>query len=149
MHHFASTDRSMCSFIGKSSNNDKHKECGESRMKIDFADFKLMKQWLEDHDPFFITTSNMEIKSLTTGLTSLPITDINCDRAFEIGNYIQSSIDGMSYNEAIIKASQKVKSLVTLENTIKAGGRNVHMDNTIILPTHSFDTKGTKYRLSV
>ena len=52
MHHFASIDRSRCSFIGISSNNNKHKECGESRMKIDFADFKSMKQWLEDHDPF-------------------------------------------------------------------------------------------------
>ena len=75
---------------------------------------------------------NMEIKSQTTGLTSLSITDINCDRAFEIGNYIQSSIDIMSYNEAIIKASRKVKSLVTLEKAIKVGGRNVHMDNTVL-----------------
>ena len=40
----------------------------------------------------------------------------------------------MSYNEAIIKASQNVKSLVTLENAIKAGGRNVHMDNTVLFP---------------
>ena len=54
MHHFASIDRSMCSFIGISSNNNKHKECGELRMKIDFAVFKSMKQWLVDHDPFLL-----------------------------------------------------------------------------------------------
>ena len=66
------------------------------------------------------------------GLTVPQDSDINCDRANEIGVKIQQPIDNQTYTFAEVPLKEKIATLATLHSTLKMDNNVVDIDPLIL-----------------
>ena len=115
----------------KSYSSGKHVELGASRMKIDHEDCEKFCGWLRQRNPFVITNPNLH--SLSTGIVSIAgKDDVDCERAEEIGQLIQSTFSNLSYSKCSLKRKDIIKNLSTLY-TIKKNGDTLSTSNNQML----------------
>ena len=115
----AAVHNSMTSLSGSIvTSSEQHVELGFSRKARDFADFKKVKDWLEQRNPFSFDDNHLH--SLSTGIISVSKQDeVNCEKSEEIGRKIHESIDNVKLPDAKIKKRDKLKPLAFLKNSVK------------------------------
>jgi len=60
-----------------------------------------MLEWVDQHNPF--ATDNVELFSLSTGITSSSSDGVNCDKAEEVGLHMQAHLNGVNFGSAVLK----------------------------------------------
>ena len=132
MHQFASIHDAMTSLTGRHhETSEQHAELGKSRRNRDERDYIEIFKWLQAHDPFS-EDSTYELRSLSTGLTASKDDNINCDRVEEVGQRIQSSLDGVAVSAAKLKKSDAVRTLQQLLPGVKVGNDTVQIDPAVL-----------------
>ena len=102
--------------------SEQHAELGTSRRKQDYEDCEKLLAWLTTKNPFLV--SDPKLLSLSNGLVSVVgQDDVNCDKTEEIGQSIQSGLDGANITDASIKRKDAMKPLQSLieDNKTKTG----------------------------
>lgn len=107
-----------------------HEELGKTRLKRDFIDLEKIKGWLDlsSHNPF--DSDRTSLQALDSGLTANE--EVNCDQAELIGQLIQESLDGLPWNGASVKRSEKAVTLATLKPSIKVNNETVVVDPLVL-----------------
>ena len=108
MHRCARIHEGMGSLTNqKQRTSEQHTELGKSRISQDNMDLEEVIKWFDSHEPFDPLEHNL--KSISSGITA--VTDkINCDNAVEIGEMIQEKLDGVCFEDAVIKQKSKVNN---------------------------------------
>jgi len=112
----------------KHSSSDQHEEMGQTRIQRDFDDLQKVFQWFETNNPF--DSNRVELQSLSTGL--IADETINCDEVENVGQRIQSQIDGLTVAKASIKRKDQVKSLASLKNAVRVNNHTVNIDPALL-----------------
>ena len=110
--------------------SDQHVELGGSRCLRDFNDVQKMVNWLDAHEPFDFNEVNL--RCLSSGLTSIAGDGINCDNVEEVGAGIQKSMDCLNVLDVSMKRSNQVKTLVNLEKCITVEKQPLHIDGNVL-----------------
>ena len=113
--------------------SEQHVELGKSRSKLDFLDCKKIYNWLLERNPFMVESPNLH--SLSTGLVSVEGQDeVSCDKAEEIGKYIQNSFNNVLYSNCCVPRRSIAKPLSILYNTCKEKSNDLHFycDNRVM-----------------
>ena len=113
--HDAMTARSQ----KKIRTSKQHVDPSSARKDCDLADLDKLLDWFHDNNPFLCTSDDLH--SLSTGLTAEKGDAINCDIAEEVGSKLQSKMDSVRYNGAIIKRSEQIKTLQDLQPGVRVG----------------------------
>jgi len=103
----------------KHSSSDQHEEMGQTQKVF---------QWFETNNPF--DSNRVELQSLSTGL--IADETINCDEVENVGQRIQSQIDGLTVAKASIKRKDQVKSLASLKNAVRVNNHTVNIDPALL-----------------
>ena len=91
MHPYAEIHNVMSELIGNANKtSEQHRELGVARIARDVKDLQIIHSWFTENYPF---AEKAELTCISTGLTVPQDSDINCDRANEIGAKIQQSLD--------------------------------------------------------
>ena len=91
MHRCAEIHNLMSELIGNANRtSEQHRELGVARIARDVKDLQIIHSWFTENYPF---AEKAELTCISTGLTVPQDSDINCDRANEIGAKIQQSLD--------------------------------------------------------
>jgi len=119
LHRLASISSALGSLASLDNNEDnlKHCEMGRSRMTRDWSDLQKVVAFFECHNPFAV--SDQALRSLSTGHIASDDDRITCDSAEDVGLKIMSDMDNKSYNDAVIKKSDLVRTMADIQ------GRNV------------------------
>ena len=107
-----------------------HIECGPSRQARDSKDLNTIIGQFKQFNPF--NTQDSSLRCVVTGLTAKEGDGINCDDAEKVGMQIQESLDNLTFNQAIVKRSMKVKTLTMLKPGVKINTETVHVDPNIL-----------------
>lgn len=105
----------------KKSESKQHKELYPARVKRDHDYYLKFKSWFVDHNPFQIGEN---LVALDTGLNDAKGI-VNCDRAEEIGQSIQTEITGKSFATCSFKRKNQVTTLQSLYSSVKIGDEKV------------------------
>ena len=131
----AAVHDNITSLSGSTINSsEQHAEMGFSRRVSDFSDFKKFKVWFEHRNPFSFADSNLY--SLSTGVISINGQDeVNCENAEIIGRKIHEGLDKVTYPDAKIRKCDQLKSLGSLQNSLKVSDKSSICVNPTILFT--------------
>ena len=128
MHRCAGIHEAMGSLTNQKQ-SEQHTELGKNRILRDNKDLEEVIKWFDSHEPF--DPSEHNLKSISSGITA--VTDeINCDNADEIGEMIQEKLDGVCFEDAVIKRKSKVNTLHKLTPGTKIGDKIVQIDLKIL-----------------
>lgn len=129
MHHFLALHNAMKSLSGKQhSTPEDHIDCSTASRSRDTEDLNKIIDWLNTNNPYSNDTE--DLKSLSTGLIATQ--DINCDESEQIGYELQCELD-ISFADAKIKRTAKVKSLIHLQPGIVLEQQTVHIEPEILM----------------
>jgi len=108
--HFRNHHSAVNTVVGVQMLSDdvKHHENSNARMKRDCDDTCKITEWFEARRPFDITDSRL--RSLNTGLAASDSDIINCDVADEVGLAIQRCLDGLTYTNVVLKKCNQVQT---------------------------------------
>ena len=119
--------------------SEQHCESGESRRKTDTKDVKVLKEQLNQLNPFDLQDSRLQ--NIFIGISADNNDGVNCDQAEQVGFEIQHSLANIVVNQVTIKRSKQVKTLVTLLPAIEVNGDTIHADPNV-LKAHYVDRQG-------
>ena len=83
--------------------SNENKELGKKRRVLDVKDTTSFYSWLSTRNPFLI--EDEKLYSLGTGVVSEWHDDVNCERAEELGIFIQSTFDNKPVKQCCVKRS--------------------------------------------
>jgi hypothetical protein len=86
--------------------------------KKDTEALKKLTDWFVNNNPF--DTNYPALRSLSSEITATSEDNINCDDAENVGTSIQKKLDTLSIEDCKIKRTNQVRTLVRLQNGIKA-----------------------------
>ena len=130
MHRLAGIHNAMSNLTGQiHQTSEQHVELRESRINRDTMDLTILQSWFREHSPF---TNARELMSIATGITATEESLVNCDKAEEVGNKIQHTLDDVEFTAAKIKRSDKVKTLAYLQTSIKIADEEICIDPTTL-----------------
>ena len=92
--------------------SNENKELGKKRRVLDVKDTTSFYSWLSTRNPFLI--EDEKLYSLGTGVVSEWHADVNCERAEELGIFIQSTFDNKTVKQCCVKRSNVLKPLSSL-----------------------------------
>ena len=102
--------------------SDQHKELRPCRQTKDNQDVNSFIQWFTAHPPFESRPANMLV-SLTTGV--IADESVNCDDALSVGIRSQKDMTGQNFAEIKLRRKNRVRSLASMNNSIKIRGKEV------------------------
>ena len=79
-----------------------------------------LQDWFEDHLSFSNLT---ELISIANGVTASDEPQVNCDEAEQIGNKIHQPPDDVKFKISKIKCIEQVKTMASLQNSVKIRDR--------------------------
>ena len=124
MHRLAAVHGSMSTLTSHiHQTSEQHAEERESRIDRDMRDQAAVKTWLEEHSPVV-----RQLISIANGITASEESMVNCDEVEEVGAKIQQSLDDVRFTAAKIKRSDKVKTLASLQSSVKIAEEEVAID---------------------
>ena len=131
LHKFGEIEQSMRAVTNtKRESSEQHVELGRSRRQRDFEDLQKILSWFHRFDPFECTDTRL--RSLSSGLVAQVGDGINCDDAEEVGYEIQKRLDNQAVDDAKVKTSEKVKSLIKLSTAVKVDDKDLHIDPSVL-----------------
>ena len=89
--------------------SEQHVELGTSRSTRDYEDLIKIQNWFDQHEPFNLNELNLH--SLSSGLSTAFWDDINCDETETVGMKIHKQLDKVSVIDASIKKKEQVHCL--------------------------------------
>ena len=138
--------------------SEQHCKLRNARITRDVKNLQIIHSWFTENCSFL---EKAELLRVSTGLTASQDSDINCDRANEIGVKIQQPIGNQIYTFAEVPLKEKIATLATLHSTLKIDNKVIDIDPLIlfsrpILPaereedaTPYFEHELTNYPLSL
>ena len=130
-HRLASVRNAMSSLTGQyHGTNEQHIDLTNSRILRDNKDLMTLIDWFDAHEPF--NANVPALRSLSSGLTATEDDNVNCDNVEEVGRKIQKKLDNVCMEDATIKRSDQVKTLISLQPGIKMDDKTVHIDPLIL-----------------
>ena len=159
MHRCAEIHNAMLELTGNAyKTRMQYCKLGNARIIRDVKNLQTIHSLLTENFPF---PEKAELLCISTGLTVPQDSDINCDRANEIGVKIQQPIGNQIYTFAEVPLKEKIATLATLHSTLKIDNKVIDIDPLIlfsrpILPaereedaTPYFEHELTNYPLSL
>ena len=73
--------------------------------------------------------------SVSTGLTASDDDKINCDNVENVGIQIQKKLDGVCFEEILMKRNDQIRSLASLQDCLKVDNQKVQI-NPLVLFGH-------------
>ena len=113
-HKLADIHLCMTAVAGKVIESE-HTDVGAARAARDSSDLEKLLSWLDVHDPFLVSDSNL--RNISTGVTASDSDKITCDVAEEVGAAIQTSMDNHQFSEIVLKKCDQVRTLAVLQKT--------------------------------
>ena len=130
-HRVASVRNAMGTLTGQHhGTNEQHIDLANSRVLRDNKDLLALIDWFDAHEPFNANVS--ALRSLSSGLTATEDDNVNCDDVEEVGRKIQKKLDNVCIEDATIKRSDQVKTLISLQPGIKMDDKTVNIDPLIL-----------------
>jgi len=108
--------------------HDQHRELVTPRASRDQSDVMKIVSWFTERDPF--TAADCQLYSLSTGVSASERGDINCDLAEEVGGKIQQKMDGVGFQDVVLRRKDCVRTLHQLQQGLTVGKKNT-------LPAHN------------
>ncbi|KAB0797138.1 hypothetical protein PPYR_08132 [Photinus pyralis] len=108
--------------------SEQHVELRSSRIERDQQDLRKLFDWLEIRNPF--NPDIKELMSISSGVVAN--SDVNCDKAAEIGEKVISRIIGTNYNVLRLKRNDKVRSLLSGSSSVKINGEQKTVDPALL-----------------
>lgn len=105
-------------------NSEEYVEERSSRQARDTKDKKTFINWIRQHNPF--SQRSEDLVGLSSGLVA--DSTIDCDQALEKGLLSMLSMVGKSFAEVIIPRNNKVKSMSSMNHTIKVRENNADVN---------------------
>ena len=102
--------------------SEQHKELRPSRQTKDNEDVDRFIEWLTSHSPFEARPTDMLV-SLSTGV--IADETVNCDDAWTVGTDSQKDMIGKTFAEVKLQRKSRVKSLASMNNTVKVRGKEM------------------------
>ena len=96
--------------------SEQHCKLRNARITRDVKNLQIIHSWFTENCSFL---EKAELLCVSTGLTASQDSDINCDRANEIGVKIQQPIGNQIYTFAEVPLKEKIATLATLYSTYK------------------------------
>ena len=126
MHRLAGVHSAMTSLTGQiHQTSEQHIELRASPVNRDLSDIATLQSWFEDYSPF---TDMKDLVSIANGITASEESNVNCDKAEEVGAMIQENLDNMEYQKVKIKRSDTVKTMASLQSAVKIADEEVAID---------------------
>ena len=114
-----------------SGTSEQHKDLRPVSQSRDKSDIDCFVHWLEAHPPFVRHESDI-LFSVATGIVA--DVSVNCGIALQIGQCSMKKMIGNACSEFTLHRKDKVKSLATMNNTIK-----LNREDTVINPSLLFN----------
>ena len=129
MHKCADVHRAMCQLSDvEMQTRTEHVEVGKSRSERDSTDVMKIMTWFDSHDPF--QQSDCELRSLSSGITSVTGDGINCDLADRVGQAINAKMDDKCIADVVLKKCDQIKTLISLQKGVAVGKKEIFMHST-------------------
>ena len=130
MHRCAEIHNAMLELTGNAyKTSEQHCKLRNARITRDVKNLQIIHSWFTENCSFL---EKAELLCVSTGLTASQDSDINCDRANEIGVKIQQPIDNQTYTFAEVPLKEKIATLATLHSTLKMDNNVVDIDPLIL-----------------
>lgn len=108
--------------------SEQHVELRSSRIERDQQDLCKLIDWLEIRNPFDPDIEGL--MSISSGVVAN--SDVNCDKAAEIGEKVISRIIGTNYNILRLKRNDRVKPLLSGISSVKIKGEQITVDPALL-----------------
>ena len=129
MHRCAEVRNAMVQLTHlMNTSSDQHRELATPRASRDQADVMKLVCWFSERDPF--TTAECRLYSLSSGVTASEGDGINCDSAEEVGAKIQQKMDGVGFQEVVLKRKDCIHTLQQLQKGVTVGKKTLFMHTT-------------------
>lgn len=108
--------------------SEQHVELRSSRIDRDQKDLVKLLDWLEIRNPF--NPDINELMSINSGVVAN--SDVNCDKAAEIGEKVINRIIGTNYSNLHLKRNDRVKPLLSGISSIKIKDREITVNPALL-----------------
>jgi hypothetical protein len=111
MHQCAAVHLALSSLTGLHHTVQEHVDIRFSRASRDCTDMQKLLDWLDGHDPFQMPDD--KLYSLSSGLVAND--EVTCDTAEELGALINQRLDGLRFDDIVLKRSNQIKTIAQMQ----------------------------------